>query len=500
MADASYDVIVVGAGFGGASCAGLLAKRGLKVLLVEKNARAGGKAMSLSKNGFTYTAWVVIGAPVIGNLYQSVADELGVADLVDLVAPGKQGSFYKTSSGTYARLPDMPIGQSDPNVIFDWLEVKSEDREAALAFFVQMTMMPEDEIEKLHGVSFHEWISGHGVPRSLYAFLVGLCCDGMFMVPADLLEAAEAIRSLQHMFLRHGGMFCRGGFGRVAEAYCEAVRRHGGTVLMKAKVDRIAVADGRVTGVVTSQGTFTAPIVVSNAGLQPTVLKLVGERHFDPDFVERVKSLLPSWALLGYRYFLRRPVTDAPYGVVISDSSPWSLERLEKAHAGQASREGVVYFEVPSNYDPQAAPPGKQVVLSGSFCPPSPQMTPEEIAAWAKAGEEILFAALPGIEDAIEDKEMYTPKDVSNLTRESVLPGWGGETIGLGQVVGQCGPGKPSIEAPVRGLFIVGCDAGGTGVGTQQAIESGMRVSDAVVQHHRAGQVGEAARAAGAVG
>ena len=93
MAHTAYDVIVIGAGFGGSACAGLLAKRGLKVLLVEKNARAGGKAMTISKNGFTYTAWVVIGAPVVGNLYESVARELGVADLIDLVTPGSPASL-----------------------------------------------------------------------------------------------------------------------------------------------------------------------------------------------------------------------------------------------------------------------------------------------------------------------------------------------------------------------------------------------------------------------
>lgn len=481
MADASYDVIVVGAGFGGSACAGLLARRGLRVLLVEKNARAGGKAMSLSKNGFTYTAWVVIGAPVVGNLYETVAKELGVEDRVQLVAPGTQGSMYRTASGRYARLPDMPVGQTDPTVIFDWLEVRQEDREAALGFFAQLVMMPPEDVSQLHDISFHEWIGRHRIPRSLYAFLVSLCCDGMFMVPADLLEAAEAIRSLQHMFLRHGGMFCRGGFGRVAEAYCEAVRRYGGTVLMKAKTEQITVANGSVTGVVTSRGTFAAPIVVSNAGLQPTVLKLVGERHFSRDYVEYTKRLVPSWALLGYRYFLSKKVTDVPYGVVFSDDSPWSLERLAKASAGKASREGVVYVEVPSNYDPTAAPEGKQIMLTGSFCPPSPQLTPEETEAWAKTGEAIVFQAFPGLEAAIEDKELYTPRDVSNLTRESVLPGYGGETIGLGQVVGQCGPNKPSIQAPIGGLFFVGCDAGGSGVGTQQAIESGMNVADAVL-------------------
>ena len=484
MPDQTYDVIVIGAGFGGSACAGLLAKRGLKVLLVEKNARAGGKAMTISKNGFTYTAWVVIGAPVVGNLYESVARELGVADLIDLVTPGSPASLYRTSSGAYTRVPAMPVGQSDPNAIFEWLEIKPEDRDAALMFFAELTMMPPEEITKLHGISFQEWISRRNVPPSLYAFLVSNCCDGMFMVPVDQLEAAEAIASLQDMFLRHGGMFCRGGFGRVAEAYCEAVRRHGGTVLMKTKTEQILVAEGKVTGVVTSQGTFSAPIVVSNAGLQPTVLKLVGERHFGPDYLQYVKRLVPSWALLGYRYFLRKPVTDAPYGVVFSDDSPWSLERLNRAHEGQASREGVVYFEVPSNYDPTAAPPGTQLMITGSFCPPSPQMTAEQIAAWARAGEEIIFKAFPELEAAIEDKELYTPKDVSNLTRESVLPGHGGETIGLGQIVGQCGPNKPSVRAPVEGLFFVGCDAGGTGVGTQQAIESGMNVADAVLEYH----------------
>jgi prolycopene isomerase len=486
MAIAPHDVIVIGAGFGGSACAGLLAKRGLKVLLVEKNARAGGKAMSISKNGFTYTAWVVIGAPVVGNLYEAVARELGVADLIDLVTPGAPASLYRTKSGAYARVPSMPVGQTDPNEIFAWLEIPPEDRDACLAFFAQLTMMPPEEINQLHGISFQDWIARHNVPRSLYAFLVSNCCDGMFMVPVDQLEAAEAIASLQDMFLRHGGVFCRGGYGRVAEAYCEAVRRHGGTVLMKTKTERILIEDGAVGGVATNQGTFHAPIVVSNAGLQPTVLKLVGEQRVGPDYREYVKRLVPSWALLGHRYFLKKAVTDAPYGVVFSDDSPWSLERLTEAHAGRASREGVVYFEVPSNYDPTAAPPGKQLLITGSFCPPSPQMTAEEIAAWAKAGEEIIVKAFPELEGAIEDKELYTPKDVSNLTRESVIPGHGGETIGLGQIVGQCGPSKPSIEAPIRGLFFVGCDAGGTGVGTQQAIESGMNVAEAVLRYHNA--------------
>jgi len=126
----------------------------------------------------------------------------------------------------------MPPDQVDPNRLFDWLEVKEEEREEALKLFTQLTFMPPHEIAALHGISFADWLGRYKVPAGMYAFLVSLCCDGMFMVPVDCLEAAEAIRSLQDMFLRNGGLFCIGGFGRVAEAYCEAVRRNGGRVIM----------------------------------------------------------------------------------------------------------------------------------------------------------------------------------------------------------------------------------------------------------------------------
>ncbi len=306
----------------------------------------------------------------------------------------------------------------------------------------------------------------------------------MFMVPVDSLDAAEAITSLQQMFTRGGGVFCEGGFGRVAEAYCEAVRRNGGSVLMGTRTEKILVEGGRVTGVQTRKGSFEAPIVISNAGLQPTVLKLVGEEHFDKSYVNYVRELVPSYSLLGHRYFLSAPVTDRPYGVVFSNDSPWSLERFNLAREGKASREGVLYYEVPANYDPSAAPEGKQMLMTGSFCPPDPELSQEETQAWADAGEEILFGAFPGLEDLIEAKELYTTRSVSNATRDSVIPGAGGETIGLGQIAGQCGALKPSIKAPIGGLFYVGCDAGGTGVGTQQAIESGIVVAEAVHRRH----------------
>jgi hypothetical protein len=64
----------------------------------------------------------------------------------------------------------------------------------------------------------------------------------------------------------------------------------------------------------------------------------------------------------------------------------------------------VLYYEVPGNYDPGAAPAGKQMLMTGSFCPADPAMSKKDIKAWVDAGEEILFGAFPEIKNLIEEK------------------------------------------------------------------------------------------------
>ena len=480
----SYDVIVVGAGFGGSSCAALLAKRGMKVLLLEKNAKAGGKAMAFSKGDFTYTAWVVVAAPTMDNRFEAVLKELGMEGKVELVAPGIQGSMFRQSSGRYVVGPQDPT--PDPNKIFDWLEVPEAERADALNLLAELTLMTPQDIAKLDDISYGEWLSQRKINKGLYSFLISLVSDGCFVLPVDAVAASEGITVVQQMFLRGGGVFCKGGIGRVAETYAEAVETFGGKTILRCRVEKIEVEDGKVTGVVTEKGTFKAPIVISNAGIQPTVLKLVGEKHFDKGYVNYVKDLVPSLAFIGARYFLNKEVIkNVPFGAIFTTESAWSIDKWLKAKAGQIPEDMTVWFEVPSNYDPGAAPKGKQIVLTGFLGPEDPKLTEKDLKPWLDKGDEVMFKAFPDLQAAIESREYVTAREVSILTRDSVLPGVGGECIGLGQVVGQGGAHKPSTKAPIRGLFYVGCDAGGIGVGTQQATDSGMKVADEVLRYHR---------------
>lgn len=487
MSKQSYDVIVVGAGFGGAACASLLAKRGLKTLLVEKNSRAGGKAMAFSKKGYTYTPWVVITAPIQDNSFEKVLNELDMNDRVQLVTPDPSGgAVFKNASGQYVPMPPMPTdgGVMDPNLIFDWLQIPAEDREAALLALTEITLMTPEEIEKQDNLTFAEFLAKYNLPRAAYAYLVGSINDACFVAPVDAVVASEGIQVLQSIFLRSGGLFARGGIGTVAEAFAKAVEENGGKVIYRARVEKITVENGRVTGVITDKGSFNAPIVVSNAGIQPTVLKLVGEEHFDRAYISYVKDLVPSLGLPGVRYFLDKKVIGTPFGTIFSTESYWTMEKINRACAGQIPEDIAVLYEVPSNYDDAAAPAGKQIVLASVWGPADGAASAREMKPWQDKCDEIMFEVFPEMKNHIERREPYSSREVSLLTRDKVLPNQGGECIGLGQTLGQGGSRKPGIKAPIQGLFFVGCDAGGYGVGTQQATESGINVARAVQRYH----------------
>ncbi len=480
-----YDVIVVGAGFGGAACAALLAKRGVKTLLLDKNAVVGGKALTMSKEGFRYEFWPVTGGPSLDSQFSHVLAELGMEGEVELLMPERAGELlYRGRSGRYESqvVSAVPQPAGGPLAMAEFLGLESEEMAQVGRLFGDMLQLSPEEIERLDDVTFAEYLSRYDVPQPMLSYL-GMWSNIVFVVPIDLLAASEAIRTFQD-FARGGAMrYSSGGYGRVAEVFCQGVERYGGRVLLKTAVEGIRVEQGAATGVVTDRGTFEAPIVVSNAGIQPTVLRLVGEEHFDRGYVSYVRGLVPSWGIMGIRYFLNRPFFEHGAYIAFSDESYLDTDRFLRIKEGQVPDEVIVFNVVPSAYDPSLAPEGKQCAIVGTLCSPDPESSDAEM--WWNKLDEMVTRLWPGIQEHVESKERYSVAQVSSLTRDHVLPGQGGECIGLAQIVGQCGRRKPSARAPLRGLFYVGCDAGGYGCGTHQAVDSAVNVADLVHREHR---------------
>ena len=492
MTGENYDVIVIGSGPGGTACAALLANGGLKTLLLEKNDRLGGKMMTVSREGFEYDLWPHGQVPMRGSAFEVVFRELGVeSELMPCLSPDSPGEVvgisYRASEWADYRSVSFAQTMQDATPFFDLWGLDENERAGALRFLAEMVAMPPEKVDELDDVTMHDFISRYDVSYRLYSYLA-FHANASLAEPVDLVSASEQVKIMQQLARQGGGGNYKGGFGRLIDVMARVFRARAGAVLTRARVEKIAVEDGGVTGVVTEAGEFKAPIVISSAGIQPTVLKLVGEEHFDRSYVTYIKDLVPGWGFTGAHYFLNREVLNLPMYVTYSDDSWWNLERFREVQAGKVPDEIILFMTIPSNYDPDMAPSGKQCLVAGTICSPDPEAK-EIRMLWDKM-DEMLARLYPEAWAAVESKDYGGPAQISSSTRDSVLPGQGGECVGLGQIVGQCGKHKPSPEAPLRGLYFVGADAGSAGMGTHQAADSGIKVAQIVLQHHRARQAG----------
>ncbi len=475
-----YDVCVIGAGYGGATVAALLALSGRRVALVEKTLVAGGKAQTVDRKGYRFEMFGAVGIPARNSRFDELVEALDIADRVPFVIPeGEAASLrYKAVSGEwrsmYSALQQTGSADEMDNLrrVFD---ASDEDLAALGRLYAAVLTLEGEDLAALEDVGMLDWIR----PFGLSAALVSQLCmnlNTLFVVAVDRLAASEAIYTMRQQVLGGVGRYHVGGYGRVAEACAEYVVERGGVYITKQRVERVIIEDGRAVGIETDEGQLHARAIISNAGIQPTVLRLAGSEHFPADYVARVESLEPSWAIAGCRYVLDARVFDAALIPIFSDQSWLDDERFARMEAGDWPDVPLVAIDVPSEFDPSLSPlPGHQIANCQMFCSPDPDSPMAEEAI--RRGEAVIDELWPGFRRHIIRREPYGARQISGLSRDSVLPGQGGEAVGLAQIVGQVGRSKPDARTPLPGLYLVGCDAGGRGAGTHQAVDSGFNVA-----------------------
>jgi phytoene dehydrogenase-like protein len=483
MTDTHYDVIVLGTGPGGMSTATLLQKRGKKVLLVEKNNLLGGKMISIDKDGYAYDLFPHGQVPMRGNQFEAIFKELGVyEEYQPAIEPDDPRDIitlaYRRKDWKDYRLVTQKQAMADPTPFFNLFDIQDPAEQMQMInIMTEIVSLTPADLAKVDNVSMKDWLIARNCPDSLYNYMA-FHSNASLAEPIDLCSASEQLLILQQIFLQGGGGQYKGGFGKLTEIMAREFEKNGGTLLKNCKAEKILVENGSVTGVKTSKGTFHAPVVVSGIGIQPTILKLVGEEHFDKAYVNYIKQLVPGWAFTSIRYFLNKEVMKTGMYVMWSDDSWWDTPRYKAIKQGKMPEEVILFMCNHSFYDENAAPPGKQVLVSGTVCTADPNA--EEIQALYDVMDRQMQETFPEIWAACERREYNGPKEIRDLTRDSVLPKVGGECVGVAQIVGQCGQYKPKSEAPINGLYIAGADAGAEGMGTHQSALSGSRVADMV--------------------
>lgn len=481
MAKQKYDVVVVGAGPGGLCCNALLCKWGLKTLLVDKNTVPGGKAITVERNGFLYDLEPKLQVPMTGSAFPQLYAELGIEDQLGAIPCEQVSMSYRHKSADKYKTTVMGQTAKDPKPLFDLWGLDEKEREEAIPTLAELAFLTPEQFDAMDDMTFDEWLSQRKVPWGVYSFFA-MQANGSLAEPIDLVAASEQGAIMQHIATAGGGGYYKGGFGRMLGDIADYIKANGGEIRMGTRVEKIKVSNGRVTGIATDNEDFDASIVVSDVGIQPTVLKLVGEKEFDKSYVNYVKDLLPGWAFTAVRYFLNKKVVKEQMAMIYADETWLNMERFLKIRAGHVPEEVLAFFTVPSNYDPSMAPADKQCIIAGTICAPDPKAP--EIEMQNNKIDQMLDKIFPGFMDACYERQATGPAEVSAATRDSVLPGQGGECVGLAQIVGQCGKHKPSQKTPIAGLFIVGADAGGRGMGTHQSGESGMKGARLVHRYH----------------
>jgi phytoene dehydrogenase-like protein len=238
---------------------------------------------------------------------------------------------------------------------------------------------------------------------------------------------------------------------------------------------RILTKDGEVTGVLGSDDVeYPADVVVSNAGLKKTV-DMAGPENLPAEYVDYVGRLKQSYSWMASKLFLAKRVVElkAPSFFPIPQVDPDKIFEYCDVPDG-LPEDPFLFGPMPTEWDNTLAPPNHQLIMVG--VPTSNDVDQEERSQkMLDIAEQKFFGFFPEVERNLIGRSRITNKDTNRITRKGT-----GECIGLAQIPGQVGSNKPSPRMPIEGLWVVGCDAGARGVGTEQGTASGMLVASLI--------------------
>ena len=490
MTKAPRSALVIGAGHNGLTCAAYLARAGVEVTVLEAGERVGGAAVTRE---FAPDHRVSAGAHLLYAFDEGVRRDLKLERHGLRMAAEDLYTIALEPDGQYVSVADGRIG--GPGAL-------DEDREPMALFHRQMNRFAavlwrlKDQHPPRLGT--RDWrdllalgrlgldIRRLGV-RDMREFLriAGINVFDILQerFASELLKGALSLDGTLGAFLgprSNNSVFCAlhrfnqgrdfaipaGGMGTVSVALDGAARAAGAQIRTGARVAHINLDFDRACGVTLEDGSvLTADVVISNADPKTTFDRLLGPRHLEAGFANRVHHLRSRGCVAKLHLALDGPPRFAGLDgeqrgqrLVIAPDLQAVERAFNSAKYGEYSPQPVMEISVPTVHDDTLAPPGRHV-LSANV-----QWAPYDLkAGWDKARDGFLETCLdtletyaPGLREQVSASELLTPVD---LEAEFGMTGghWHHVELALDSFfMLRPVPGAAQYRTPVDGLFLCG--------------------------------------------
>jgi phytoene dehydrogenase-like protein len=270
-----YDVIVIGSGLAGLTCANMLAKRGHPVLLLEQHYNLGGLATWFKRKGHIFDI-ALHGFPVgmIKTCRKYWTPEIAnmIVQLKGIRFDNPQFSFTTTyDKEDFTRILQQRFKIPRENIETFFNTARN------MNFYDDQSMTTREFFEK--------FFPGHDdVVRMLMepiAYANGSTLD----------DPAISYGIVFSNFMSKGVYTVRGGTDQFIGKMQEELLRNGVDIRTKCLVEKIITRDRNVAGVIANGKTTKSKAVVSNGNLLSTIHKLVGDENFSESFLKEAKRV-----------------------------------------------------------------------------------------------------------------------------------------------------------------------------------------------------------------
>lgn len=296
-----YDVIIIGSGLGGLECGYMLAKKGFKVCILEKNHHIGGCLQSFRRNGYTFdTGFHHVGSLGKGESLYWLLDQFNLMHLpwhqLDSNACDEiciDGKSYMMANGY-----DAYIERLSEYFPHQYQNIQSYTR-----------FLKETNDSLFQGIKYDlasVFQQSKLIERSAYQYLQETVDDARLR---DVISGASIKMELNastlplYIFAQLNGSYIpsvwrlKGGGYQIAESLKNDIVAMGGEVRVSAPVRDMEVAEKQVTKIFTEDGEFfEARTVISDIHPMAT-LKLLQNGAVRKSFRSRITALDNSFGI-----------------------------------------------------------------------------------------------------------------------------------------------------------------------------------------------------------